>query len=108
MKEYDEDLKRLGKNRAYVEQFQSITNVNQLRDMLKPQHKAYFDEWKAESFYCKMVRLDDEDGRTTISVPKNSKLHLTYITEDGKSHKTFTLTAGEKYFQGPFTLSVKQ
>ena len=108
VKKYDEDLKRLGINRAYVEQFQSITNVSQLRDMLKPQHKAYFDEWQADTFYCKSVRLDDEDGRTTISVPKNSRLHLTYITDDGKTSTTFTLTAGDKYFQGPFTLSVKQ
>lgn len=108
VKKYAEDLKRLGINRAYVEKFQSVTNVGQIRDMLKPQHKAYFDEWKNETFYCKSVRLDDEDGRTTISVPKNSRLHLTYIADDGKTSTTFTLTAGDKYFQGPFTLSVKQ
>ena len=104
----DELVERTGLSRAYVEKFTSINDIKQLRSMLKPQHRAYFDEWANGTFYCKMVRLDDEDGRTAISVPKNSKLHLTYVSANGKSTTTFTLTAGDNYIQGPFTLSVKQ
>jgi len=104
----DEIAKQGGFNKAYVEQFKTITNRKQLRDMLKPNLRPYFDEWYNETFYCKVVDLYDRDGKTSISVPKNSKIHLTYASKDLKTHTTFTLTSDDDYIQGPFKISVKQ
>ncbi|MBR0101845.1 MAG: trypsin-like peptidase domain-containing protein [Treponema sp.] len=100
--------KESGFNKDYVEKFCSVTDVKQLRDMLKIQHKSYFDEWYAGTFYCKCVDLDVDTGKAMLSVPKNSKIHITYVSADEKTHTTFTLTAGSDYIQGPFTLGVGQ
>ena len=104
----DDFAKESGFNKNYVEKFCSITDIKQLRDMLKIQHKSYFDEWYAGTFYCKSVDLDVDTGKAMLSVPKNSKIHITYVSADEKTHTTFTLTAGSDYIQGPFTLGVGQ
>ncbi|MBQ9205938.1 MAG: trypsin-like peptidase domain-containing protein [Treponema sp.] len=104
----DEFVKESGYNKAYVELFKSVTDEKQLRDMIRPELRPYFDEWYNGTFYCKTVDLKDEDGKTAISVPKDSKTHITFVSDDGNAKTTFTFTSDSDYFQGRFTIPVKQ
>lgn len=102
----EEVAKQYGISTSYVENFKSITNKNQLRSLVKQNLMSYFDEWYNGTFYCKKIELNDEEGKTAISVPKNSKMNVTYVSEDKKSFTTQTLTCGSKYLQGPFNFAV--
>ena len=102
----DEVVEKMGFSREFVGNFQGISKKQQIRDMVKPLRRPFFDEWYNGTFYCKSIRISDSEGKTAVSVPKNSKVHVTYVTEDGKRSTTFTLTTGDNYVQGPFTVSV--
>jgi hypothetical protein len=103
----EEISQQLGYSKSYIENFLSISDVKQLRGKVKADLRPYFDEWYGGSFYYKEVRLNDSDGRTTVSVPKNTKVHITFLSDDG-SYSTYTLTTDDGYVQGPFTLSVEE
>ena len=104
----DELVERTGFTKNYIELFSTVSDTKQIRNMMKPQMQPYFDEWYNNTFYCKEFRLDDSDGRTVISVPKGSKLNFTFVPAGDGKPTTFTLTAGEDYMQGPYTVSVSQ
>ena len=100
--------KELDLSEIYVKTFQSITDRKQLKDLIPDKLYPYFDEWYNGTFFCKCVEINDEDGKTAVSVPKNSKTNITYVSEDGKNAKTFTCTSNSYYLLGSYTLPVSQ
>ena len=104
----DEIAQEFDFSKSYVENFVTVSDIKQLRGLMKAELRPYFDEWYDGTFYCKQVVLDDPDGKTTVSVPKDSKVRITFLADDDETYTTLTLTTGTEYMQGPFTISVQQ
>lgn len=104
----DEVVEETGCNRVLAERLHSITKKEQLRSLLKPQLQPIFDEWMSDAFYFTGARLEDEDGKIALSVPKEQTLQITYVAADGVTYTSYTVDVDDDYIQGPYTLSVKQ
>lgn len=104
----DEIAQEFDFSKSYVENFVTVSDIKQLRGLMKSELRPYFDEWYDGTFYCKQVILDDPDGRTAVPVPKDAKVRITFLADDDETYTTFTLTTDAEYQQGPFTIAVSE
>ena len=103
----DEVVEETGCNRSLAEALKNLTSLSQLKDILNDNIKKYFDVWYSGEFYYTQTKLDQDNGKAILAIPKDSNVEVTYLAENESDYRNWTLKVDSDYLQGPFKLSVK-
>ena len=104
----DEVVKKTGCDRNVAKVLANLPNESQIRNILKDSIKPYFDIWWNDGFFYEESSLDSDNGKAMVSVPKNTDVQVTYMSEDGKYSVTYNLGVDGEYLQGPYTIPAKR
>lgn len=85
--------------------FRSVTEKNELRSFLTEDAVSFFDLWCSDNFVYDICGINDE-GKTVLTLPRNSKIKIIYVDEDDNESREYSLTLNDKTEQGPFVIKI--
>ena len=90
-----------------LEALAKLDKLEDMKEILTNQAKPYFDAWLNDAFYSRVASVDKDVGKVVVPIPRNSKISVYYVDENGVTKAAYDLTVGSDFVAGTYTMAIK-